>query len=106
MLQAQYIDTLLERFDMTDCVTVPTPSDPNFRLLKSHSLIVPNASDTKLFQQMIGGLMYASTITRPDISFAMNQCTRFMSKPGPEHILSAKLILRYLKGTRDLKLTY
>eukprot|EP00961_Rhodomonas_salina_P292498 3932988-Rhodomonas_salina.1 len=29
-----------------------------------------------------------------------------MSNPGPEHIAAAKRILRYLKGTRSLKLTY
>eukprot|EP00961_Rhodomonas_salina_P087470 1176476-Rhodomonas_salina.1 len=29
-----------------------------------------------------------------------------MSNPGPEHIAAAKLILRYLKGTKSKKLTY
>eukprot|EP00961_Rhodomonas_salina_P279698 3778394-Rhodomonas_salina.1 len=29
-----------------------------------------------------------------------------MSNPGPEHIAAAKWILRYLKGTKGLKLTY
>eukprot|EP00961_Rhodomonas_salina_P000120 1193-Rhodomonas_salina.1 len=52
--------------------------------------------------------MYASVLTRQDISFAVNQCTRFMStgNPGPEHIAAAKRILHYLKGTKLQKLKY
>eukprot|EP00961_Rhodomonas_salina_P041551 559223-Rhodomonas_salina.1 len=43
---------------------------------------------------MVGGLMYAAVLTRPDIAFSVNQCARFMSNPGPEH------------GSKHLKLTY
>eukprot|EP00961_Rhodomonas_salina_P140428 1889400-Rhodomonas_salina.1 len=50
--------------------------------------------------------MYASVLTRLDISFAVNQCARFMSNPDPEHIAAAKRILRYLKGTKSQKLKY
>eukprot|EP00961_Rhodomonas_salina_P180366 2434588-Rhodomonas_salina.1 len=50
--------------------------------------------------------MYAAVLTRPDISFAVNQCARFMSNPGPDHVAAAKHILKYLKGTKHLKLTY
>eukprot|EP00961_Rhodomonas_salina_P279360 3773948-Rhodomonas_salina.1 len=32
----QYIETLLDRFNVTDCTRAPTPSDPNSRLLRSH----------------------------------------------------------------------
>eukprot|EP00961_Rhodomonas_salina_P241184 3259129-Rhodomonas_salina.1 len=70
MSQERYIKTLLDRFDMTACTPDITPSEPNLRLLRSHSPAVPNAADTKYFQQMIGGLMYASTLTRPDIAFS------------------------------------
>eukprot|EP00961_Rhodomonas_salina_P219424 2966081-Rhodomonas_salina.1 len=59
---------------MTDCTGAPTLSDPNTRLLQSHSPAIPNAKDTKYFQQMIGRLMYVSTLTRPDIAFSVNQC--------------------------------
>eukprot|EP00961_Rhodomonas_salina_P178885 2413477-Rhodomonas_salina.1 len=75
------------------CTPAITPSDPNLRLLRSHLPAVPNAEDTKYYQQMIGRLMYASMLTRPDIAFSVNQCARFMSNLGPEHILAAKRIL-------------
>eukprot|EP00961_Rhodomonas_salina_P208364 2811705-Rhodomonas_salina.1 len=55
---------------------------------------------------MVGGLMYAAVLTRPDIAFSVNQCARFMLNPGPEHVAAAKRILQYLKGSKHLKLTY
>eukprot|EP00961_Rhodomonas_salina_P080112 1077119-Rhodomonas_salina.1 len=68
MSQERYIETLLDRFDMTACTPAITPSDPNLRLLRSHLPAVPNAVDTKYYQQMIGGLMYASMLTSQDIA--------------------------------------
>jgi hypothetical protein len=55
---------------------------------------------------MVGSLMYLVSWTRPDIAFAVSQCARHMSNPGPSHVIAAKRILRYLKGTQDLGLTY
>eukprot|EP00961_Rhodomonas_salina_P031918 430023-Rhodomonas_salina.2 len=72
--QESYINTLLERFSMGDAHPVPTLSEPGTRLLKLMCPEVLNAEDTRLYQQMIGGLMYASVLTSPDISFAVNQC--------------------------------
>eukprot|EP00961_Rhodomonas_salina_P004029 55522-Rhodomonas_salina.1 len=91
---------------MGDTHPVPTPSEPGTHLLKLMCPAVPNPEETRKYQQLIGGLMYASVLTRPDISFAVNQCTSFMSNPGPEHIAAAKRILCYLKGTKSQKLTY
>eukprot|EP00961_Rhodomonas_salina_P178697 2410462-Rhodomonas_salina.1 len=50
--------------------------------------------------------MWVSTFTRPDISYAVNQCAKHMANPGEKHIIAAKRILKYLAGTKSLKLTY
>eukprot|EP00961_Rhodomonas_salina_P056429 758188-Rhodomonas_salina.1 len=47
-----------------------------------------------------------ATFTRPDLAFEVNQCSRFMSNPGPSHMAAARRILRYLAGTAHLRLTY
>eukprot|EP00961_Rhodomonas_salina_P279699 3778394-Rhodomonas_salina.2 len=60
---------------MGDAHPVPTPSEPGTRLLKSMCPAVLNAGETRLYQQMIGCLMYSAVLTCPDISFAVNQCT-------------------------------
>ena len=58
------------------------------------------------YQQFIGACMYLTSFTRGDYIFAVNQCARFMSNPGPTHIGATKRILRYLPGTRSLGITY
>ena len=50
--------------------------------------------------------MYLAIGTRPDISYAVGVLSRFSSNPGMAHWKAVKHLMRYLKGTMDLKLTY
>lgn len=54
---------------------------------------------------MVGALQYC-TITRPDISYAVNQLCQFMHDPREPHWTAAKRVLRYLKGSIDFGLYY
>jgi hypothetical protein len=54
---------------------------------------------------MIGSLMYL-TNTRPDICFAMNKLRQYMVEPRGVHLIAAKHVMRYLKGTIDYGLRY
>jgi hypothetical protein len=58
------------------------------------------------YHEAIGSLMWACLGTRPDIAFAVTTLSRFSKNPGPSHWEAAKRVLRYLKGTRDLWLSY
>ena len=44
--------------------------------------------------------------TRPDICFAVNTLTGYLVQPKRVHLISAKHVMRYLKGTIDLGLYY
>ena len=55
---------------------------------------------------LIGKLQYLATVTRPDIAFAMNRLAAYTTNPSLTHYIAAKCILRYLKGTINLGLTY
>jgi len=44
--------------------------------------------------------------TRPDIAFAVATVSKFNSKPNKIHYMAAKRVLRYLKRTKTLALTY
>ena len=44
--------------------------------------------------------------TRPDITYAVNQCARYSSDPKTDHWVAVMRILRYLNGTRDYGLFY
>ena len=61
---------------------------------------------TKPFREVVGSLMFAATVSRPDITFAMSQVSRFLYNPGLEHWNAAKTILKYLQGTQNLTLLY
>lgn len=50
---------------------------------------------------MIGMLMFLQANTRPDISYAVNQCARFNHDPKRSHEEAVKQICRYLMGTKD-----
>ena len=49
----------------------------------------------------VGMLLYLSSNTRPDIQFAVHQCSRFTHSPRHSHAQALKRICRYLKGTAD-----
>jgi hypothetical protein len=54
--------------------------------------------DPHLYRSVVGALQYA-TITRPDISFAVNKVAQFMHSPTTTHWTAVKRILRYLVGS-------
>ena len=58
--------------------------------------------DTTMYRQMIVSLMHL----RPDICFAVNTFSQYLTDPRSVHLIAAKHILRYLKGTIDYGLTY
>ena len=53
------------------------------------------------YPSVIGMLLYLSTNTRPDISFAVSQAARFSANPKQSHATAVKTIVRYLHGTAD-----
>ena len=55
---------------------------------------------------MVGSLLYAAISTRPDIGHAVSMLTRFMQNPGPKHVVAARRVLRYLKGTTSTGLVF
>ena len=54
---------------------------------------------------MVGSLMYAATMTRPDLSFAVGMLARHMHAPGNAHVRAAKHVLAYVASTLSLGIT-
>jgi hypothetical protein len=107
MHQGSYIEGVLKRFGMEDCKPVGTPLDPKAALVKltdeeydQHSQEMQGIP----YKACVGSLMYAMVATRADLAFAVSVVSQFMSKPGPMHWAAVKRIMRYLKGTSDMKL--
>ena len=58
------------------------------------------------YRELLGSLQYLTLISRPDIYVAVNFHSKFQENPSEENFKGLKRILRYLKGTMDLSLTY
>lgn len=55
---------------------------------------------------LLGSVMYGMLGTRPDLAFAVGVGSRFSSNPGIEHWNALIHLLRYIKGTINLGITY
>jgi hypothetical protein len=62
--------------------------------------------DRTQYLAVVGALLYLSTYTRPDISFAVSVLARHSQRPCIRHWNGVKHLLRYLRGTEDLDLLY
>ena len=113
--QSHYIDSLLEKYGLSDANPVTTPMDPNVKL-DIHSdgdadgnEIKSGWDDPKIthgYVQLIRSLMYLAIGTRPDIAYAINRLAQFTANPRPLHWTAVKRVFRYLKYTKHFVLTY
>jgi hypothetical protein len=73
---------------MEDCNSVSTPAEPGLKLTKNMS---PQSDKEKEemeqipYKESVGALLYISTTTRPDISYAVSQMAKFNQNPGIKH---------------------
>ena len=107
--QASYIDKVMDRFSMRDSKGGQTPFRHGISLSKDQSpKTAQEIEDMRKipYASAVGSLMYAMLCTRPDICFAVGVVSRFQSNPGPEHWVAVKHVLKYLRRTRNLMLTY
>jgi hypothetical protein len=109
LCQRQYIINMLDRFGLADSKPVSTPMEPGLHL--DTSMGASSSDDIAFMRKVpylsaVGALMYLAITTRPDIANAVGILARFNSNPGPFHWKAVKHVLRYLKGSMDLKLIY
>ena len=102
--QRAYLENVLKRFKMLESKPVSTPMEAGKRykqLEKDEENV-----NIKEYQAAIGCLTYASIATRPDLSAAVGELSKFMSNPGKDHWSGIKRIMRYVKGTLNYGLQY
>lgn len=100
--QCAYANKILNRFGMADSCAVATPLD-NTQNLGDYK---PNVEIKFPYREAIGSLMYLAVATRPDISFAVGNVSRYMENPAVAHVNAVKRILKYIKGTLDMGIVY
>jgi hypothetical protein len=84
---------LLKETRKLGCKPISTPINPNVKLNTEDG---EPLKDIHHFQRLIGKLIYL-TVTRPDLSFAVSQISKFIHSPRTPHLDVVNRILRYLK---------
>lgn len=102
--QPTYVEKVLSKFGMDNARPVDTPVDPNSKLIKATD--ASELYNQPEYQSAVGILLYLSSATRPDITFAVNNVAKFSEKPTKEHWSAVKRIFRYLKGTVNYGVQY
>jgi len=115
LTQTKYIEEILAKTNMSKCKPASTPMIPHTVLQRFNeqdehdpdpqrqSLPPPLA---KLYREVVGSLIYLVSCTRPDIANAVSQLSQCVSHPLREHLAAAKHVLRYLRGSAELGITY
>ena len=61
--------------------------------------------DNTLYKQIVGSLIFLIA-TRPDLMFIVSLISKYIKHPTESHLLVAKRILRYVKGTIGFEVFY
>ena len=78
LTQATYIKKLLQKFNMVECKTMPTPMCVNASFTKEDeedNLDFP-------YRELVASLLYAAIATMPDLAYTVKELSRFLTRPG------------------------
>jgi len=99
--QENFVDEIIKKFNLQGLKERGIPLDKNERFE------ISEATPTKMpYRSLLGGLLYLSTCTRPDIAFAVNQAAKFNENPTEEHWEKLLKIVAYVKSTKSHGLWY
>ncbi|XP_019095528.1 PREDICTED: uncharacterized protein LOC109130439 [Camelina sativa] len=87
---------------MEHCSPMPTPLPLQLDKVQDQQ---KEFSDSTYFRSLAGKLQYL-TLTRPDIQFSVNYVCQKMHKPSVADFQNLKRILRYVKGTITMGITF
>ena len=109
--QSQYIGKILDRFipshaTSTRSHTMPCNPDKFQRITTSKSKDEAEKLSTLPYLELIGSLLYLSTMTRPDIAYHMSILCSCMHDPSIEAYNAAIDLLLYIKHTQHYYLRY
>jgi hypothetical protein len=102
--QFQFANEILNRFEMGNCKPSRLPLNSGTFLLAGEEN--DELADHVPYRAAVGALLYLSRVSRPDITFAVNQVAAHANKPRVAHWTAVKQILRYIAGTTTMTLTY
>eukprot|EP00961_Rhodomonas_salina_P081791 1099423-Rhodomonas_salina.3 len=106
------VETLLGCEIVRDCeaktiqIRQPAYIQKGVRLTKADCPSVVDAAIQSEHRAMLGHVSFLVQMTKPDLSFAFAELSKFAQNPGPVHLKAARRTLSYLVGTADSGITY
>ena len=101
---AFYYLQLLRRYSLEDATSRDSPGDELENQAPRWNNMILDAEETKLYRQTVGDLQWSS-LSRPDISFAVQQLSNSFVKPTESHEHQLVHLLPYLKGTQHYSIS-
>jgi hypothetical protein len=98
--QRQYAADILQQAGMSECHPSATPVNTHAKLSLSDGDLLPYGTE---YRSLAGGLQYL-TLTRPNISYAVQQICLHMHAPRTSHLALVKRVLWYVRDTMDFGL--
>ena len=98
--QEKYIDEVVAKSGLDDAKFSKYPLDPGYEKI----ICKEKLENNKEYQKLIGMLLYISTNTRPDISASVSILSQKIKDPTKNDLNEVKRLIKYLKGTKELKL--
>ena len=102
LTQEKYTADILRRVGLEKCKPVSTPISSSQKLSVESGEPL-GSKDATNYRSVVGALRYL-TLTRPDISYAVNKVCQYLHAPSTTHWTAVKRILRYLKFSEGLGL--
>jgi len=93
--QRKYTLDILKEMGLLGSKPINFPMDQHLKLNPDDGQQLHNPSS---YRRLVGRLIYL-TITRPEITYAVNALSQFMHNPRQPHMAAAIRVLRYLKSS-------
>ncbi|XP_057958648.1 uncharacterized mitochondrial protein AtMg00810-like [Malania oleifera] len=93
--QRKFALDILKETRMMGCKPAKSPMEQQLKLSNDNGELL---SDSGKYRRLIGKLIYL-TLSRPDITYAVNRLIQFLAKSRVPHMQVATRILQFIKGT-------
>ena len=100
--QRKYISDIIKDLNLATSKPVSSPLPKGLGLSTDQGEIL---EDPEVYRRLVGRLLYLN-ITRPDLSYATQHLSQFLSCPRKPHLQAAMYVVRYLKHTINMGLFY
>jgi hypothetical protein len=107
--QEAHVHKLLEKEQLMDCLPASTPYRSGLPINQiPHDGVPPECKPEllKCYQSILGGLVWLSTNTRPNITACVSLLASHLKNPSDGHLEAAQYLLQYLKGSSDWGIRY